>query len=63
MNRGPITLKSLDARVAALEMLASDVTKIKNLVKAYAPILIAVLVANEYIGEKFAGLMTAIVGV
>lgn len=57
------TAASLHERVSKLEDLANDVTKIKNLIKCYAPVVLAVLVANQWIGEKFAALMTAIIGV
>lgn len=56
------TIASLHTRVSKLEDLANDVTKIKNLIKGYAPVVLAVLVANQWIGEKFAALMTAIIG-
>jgi len=57
------TVASLHERVRKLEELANDVTKIKNLIKGYAPVVLAVLVANQWIGDKFAALMTAIIGV
>ena len=56
------TIATLHTRVSKLEELASDVTKIKNMIKGYAPVVLAVLVANQWIGEKFAALMTAIIG-
>lgn len=48
------TLKSLDTRITALEALASDVTKIKNLVKVYAPVVVLALLSSDIIQGKWA---------
>lgn len=54
------TVLSLHTRVAALEALANDVTKIKNMVKVYAPLVIVALVSSGIVDGKWGAFLNAL---
>lgn len=56
-----VTLSTLDERVSALEALAGDVHKIKNMVKVYAPLVIVALVSSGIIDGKLGAFLNALV--
>lgn len=47
------TVKSLHERLAKMESIADDICKIKTLIKWIGPSIIAALVANGIIDEKW----------
>jgi len=54
------TLANLDARVTALEHIATDIGKIKGLIKWIGPGIIGALLANGKIGEGGAAFLGSI---
>lgn len=54
------TLANLDARVTALEHIATDIGKIKSLIKWIGPGIIGALLTNGKIGESGASFLTTI---
>jgi len=55
-----LTLASLNRRVEALENIAGDLTKIKNLVKVYAPLIIVAAVSSGIVDGKWGAFLNAL---
>jgi len=54
------TIKSLHERLTKLESIATDIGKIKTLIKWIGPSIIAALIANGIVDEKWAGILRSI---
>ena len=63
MAREPVTLRSLDMRLTAVENIAGDITKIKKLVQVWAPVGVTVMItsglADGRLGAFLRALLTA----
>lgn len=57
------TLASLDERVTALENIADDLSKIKGLIKVWAPIGVTAMVTSGLADGKFGAFLHALLDV